>query len=29
MESNELDYGRSVMKYMEIKDHGEVGIKNG
>jgi hypothetical protein len=26
MESNELDRGRSMMKSMEIKDHGETGI---
>jgi hypothetical protein len=29
MESNELDYGRSMMKSMEIKDHGKVWNNNG
>jgi hypothetical protein len=29
MESNELENGRSVMKSMEIKNHGKEGINNG
>jgi hypothetical protein len=29
MESNELECGRSMMKSMEIKDHGEAGTNNG
>jgi hypothetical protein len=29
MESNELNYGKSMMKSMEIEDHGETGIENG
>ncbi len=29
MESNELDCERSMMKSMEIENHGEVGIDNG
>jgi hypothetical protein len=29
MESNELDHGKSMMKSMEIEDHGEAKINNG
>jgi len=29
MESNELNCGKSMMKSMEIKDHGETRIDNG
>jgi hypothetical protein len=29
MESNELNRGRSMMKSMEIEDHGEARISNG
>jgi hypothetical protein len=29
MESHELDHGRSMMKSMEIKNHGEIKIDNG
>jgi hypothetical protein len=29
MESNELDCGKSMMKSMEIKDHGEARTNNG
>jgi hypothetical protein len=28
MESNELDHGRSMIKSMEIKDHGEARTNN-
>jgi len=29
MESHELDHGRSMMKSMEIENHGEIKIDNG
>jgi hypothetical protein len=29
MESNELDCGKSMMKSMEIEDHGEARTNNG
>jgi hypothetical protein len=29
METNELDHGKSMMKSMQIEDHGEVGTSNG
>jgi hypothetical protein len=29
MELNELNRGRSIMKSMEIENHGEAGIDNG
>jgi hypothetical protein len=29
MESNEVDYGKSMMKSMEIEDHGEARTSNG
>jgi hypothetical protein len=29
MELNELNHGRSMMKSMEIENHGEVRINNG
>jgi hypothetical protein len=29
MELNELNHGRSMMKSMEIEDHGEIGTNSG